>query len=643
MSATQPARVEFIDNDRPGLPDGDYEITVTQNLSTDATTIRGQNKIPDGNQFTAVRSFSVAGPRFSLDPSVVRSVFPPAGSTGDHGNVLPHILFNRTTLPWERLARDGDDANPSRPPWLLLLLFDAEQAPATQVIPLSALGTQSAGQARFPTLELEQAQHPDDKVTVIDVPFELLETLIPPANDLVLLAHVRQAMDKNDQKTGELAAVISNRLPRSNGESVVHLVSVEERFNGENFDFQDAKAGDLIRLVSLYSWRFSCAESNLSFDGLLKNLDRNPATLRLLPVDHAEAEAYLEMGFVPVRYHLRDGSQDYAWYHSPFTPGFSPIPESPLPVRMADELLRYDRDSGFLDISYAAAWELGRLLMLQSKPTSKSLFAWKRQLAHAQHLADQAAQRPHLPTRPQASEQTPPTDVLDWFSRLRNLEGVPFQYLVPDESMLPPESIRFIALDLFWVDCLLDGAASIGRVSDQENERDARILEILRPEEAETLVSGFLLRSQVVAGWPDLLADAFDIQLGDDDSAETTPLKSLRFAHLGPDVLLALYQGKALTVDIYQKPEALHFGLDRDKDAFSKKLRDEHGVESDRYTISPIPWRGEASDRMIDITQFASDMKSKVGFKHASSEAFTPAQFAMEMIEGVKKVRFGEY
>jgi hypothetical protein len=100
MSATQPARVEFIDNDRPGLPDGDYEITVTQNLSTDATTIRGQNKIPDGNQFTAVRSFSVAGPRFSLDPSVVRSVFPPAGSTGDHGNQPDVAALGKTGAGW---------------------------------------------------------------------------------------------------------------------------------------------------------------------------------------------------------------------------------------------------------------------------------------------------------------------------------------------------------------------------------------------------------------------------------------------------------------------------------------------------------------------------------------------------------------
>ena len=86
-----------------------------------------------------------------------------------------------------------------------------------------------------------------------------------------------------------------------------------------------------MRLVSLYTWRFSCVESKLSLDGLLTNLDRSPATLRLPKVNDAGAEAYLEMEFVPVRYHLRNGGQDYAWYHGPFTEGFSPIPRAACP------------------------------------------------------------------------------------------------------------------------------------------------------------------------------------------------------------------------------------------------------------------------------------------------------------------------
>jgi hypothetical protein len=56
-----------------------------------------------------------------------------------------------------------------------------------------------------------------------------------------------------------------------------------------------------------------------------------------------------------------------------------------------------------------------------------------------------------------------PEDLSKWLGRLRLLKGVPFNYLVPDERMLPPESIRFFYLDMNWVDSLLDGAFSIGR------------------------------------------------------------------------------------------------------------------------------------------------------------------------------------
>ena len=56
-----------------------------------------------------------------------------------------------------------------------------------------------------------------------------------------------------------------------------------------------------------------------------------------------------------------------------------------------------------------------------------------------------------------------PEQISKWLGRLRLLKGVPFNYLVPDERMLPPESIRFFYLDINWIDSLLDGAFSIGR------------------------------------------------------------------------------------------------------------------------------------------------------------------------------------
>ena len=55
--------------------------------------------------------------------------------------------------------------------------------------------------------------------------------------------------------------------------------------------------------------------------------------------------------------------------------------------------------------------------------------------------------------------------MLAWFANLAMLEGVPFNYLVPDERMLPPESIRFFHVDQDWIDALIDGAFSIGRAT----------------------------------------------------------------------------------------------------------------------------------------------------------------------------------
>ena len=52
--------------------------------------------------------------------------------------------------------------------------------------------------------------------------------------------------------------------------------------------------------------------------------------------------------------------------------------------------------------------------------------------------------------------------VLQWLTRLRLMEGVPFSYIVPSSEMLPNESIRFFHVDRNWLDALVDGALSTG-------------------------------------------------------------------------------------------------------------------------------------------------------------------------------------
>src|SRR5262245_60383406 len=103
--------IRFYQHHLPGLDAGEYEIVVEQEVTS--------SKITSQKPFTTTKKFSVRGDRFALKPTDTLAVFPPAGSLGDHSDVLPHILFHRSTLPWERRA----DPHCPETPWLALLLF----------------------------------------------------------------------------------------------------------------------------------------------------------------------------------------------------------------------------------------------------------------------------------------------------------------------------------------------------------------------------------------------------------------------------------------------------------------------------------------------------------------------------------------
>jgi len=611
-------KIEFVQFHRPGLAPGDYTITVTQEVA-----IPGVQQTP----FSTQRHFAVYGDRFSLKPQDIQAVFPPDGSLGEHSNVLAHIVFNRSTLPWERQA----DAHKEDVPWLALLLFEDQEKPSPLIVKLSDLENPASFPAKFPPLQLESGQKPDDLVTVIDVKKRLLQTMLPTADALALLAHVRVGLNA-DGSQNELAVIIGNRLPVSGATSTVHLVSLEDRYAKGSFNYQGAGDDDLIRLVSLKSWSFACVDEKQSFKGLLKNLDHTPSTLRLPKNDHPEAEKYLAMGYVLLPHTLRETGETVSWYHGPLVPAAN-TDEPVLPVQAADELVRYNPATGLFDISYAAAWELGRLLALQSKQLSTNLYLWKRTHAQLLRQAEQQLLHAYLPIQPQ------PVDpgelykaITAWFANLGLLQGVPFNYLVPDERLLPKEAIRFFWVDHLWADYLLDGAFSIGRVTTADHVLD--LIHTTGNSSPATNpfdgVTGFLLRSDVVAGWPGLQANGYD-------SSGKKELPLLRMDRLSPNVLICLFDGEVNSVAIHQKPETLHFGLDKNTQpppVFGKMLRDSQGVEQHTLTVPSIPWLQEAQ-RIIDITGLARNIQQKT-----NTTPFTAAQFALQMIEGVEKVVF---
>lgn len=617
MADNSVSKIQFIESNRPGILKGDYKISVTQEIKT-----LNDQKIP-AETFPASKDFQVLGERFELKPELFDSVFPPDGSLGDHSNTLPHAILNRSTLPWERSSvKGGQNA-----PWLAILLFEEAEKPEPHVMTLGELKSSSGQSPKFPAIDPESGQSDSDRVTVIDLKRSLLQRLLPAKSELSWLAHARQGKNAAGQKIGdEQAVIIANRLPARGAISTAHIVSLEGRYKGNDFDFQGAGNDDLIRLVSLKSWSFACLDKSQDFKGMLASLDLNPGTLRLPGSKNAEADKHLASGYVPLPHRFRLGGKSVSWYRGPLIPGENKTGVS-LPVRASDELVLYERSIGMFDASYAAAWELGRLLVLQNKRVSACLYNWKR--ANAQHIARQKQQHTcsHLPAQAKAGQTKISAEVKTWFESLRILKDVPFNYLVPDERMLPVESIRFFWVDPAWVNCLIDGAFSVARVTVSDYDQDKALLRSIMPGTQEK-ITGLLLRSAVVAGWPGLIVEAYD--------RTQTRLEIERRDVLSDSVLMLLFKGEINSIKVHQKPEALHFGLDvtdSPNPEFYKKLRTDREKPEDGKTVA-VTWR-DKENRVINVGGLAGNIKEEL-----KEGNFTSAQFALRMIEGGDEVTF---
>lgn len=634
MTTTNEPKIEFIQQHIPALDSGEYQITVEQTIRSKTSA-----KIPQ-QTFSKTMNFAVVGERFGpLSPEDLDAVFPPAGSLGEHSNVLPHITLKRSTLPWERAPDVHNDA-----PWLVLLLFGESDKPTPQIITLAELQARNYT-AKFPSIDIEPGQHGEDQVTVIDVSQKLLRDILPTKAELAFIAHVRQSKDANgNPNSDELGTIIGNRLPKKGAISTVHLVSVEDRYDSNgNFNYQSATGNQLIRLVSLKSWSFACVDDNQNFSQMLQDLNRTPNTLRLPDSGQSDLDTYLAQGYGAFPHELRQGEKTVSWYRGPFAPGEN-TDRLTQPVMTPDSLVRYDSSTGMFDSSYSAAWQLGRLLMLENQRLAIELFNWKRQHAqNIQKLRQIQRQILHLPLSGQVPNDAigMPESLATWFRDLEILKGVPFNYLVPDERLLPKESIRFFWVDAYWVDCLQDGAFSLGRVTVADQTIDGNNTSISQQNKK---ITGFLMRSDIVPGWPNLEVDAYDSKITGTDFVPTqNKLARLRLERLSPDILICLFDGEVNTVDIHQKPEAMHFGLDpktASQSSFTKGLRDLQGQVRNNKSVT-ISWRNGV-EGVVDLHNLAGQIESQLysGRSNTPTSAFTSAQFALTMIEGVQKIRF---
>src|SRR4051812_17576595 len=81
----------------PPLVAGVFDVTVHQKITRDG------EEISAGNNISKTLQFGVDAARFTLNSGDVYSVYPPVNPpSGNYSESLPHVVFTRRTLPWER-------------------------------------------------------------------------------------------------------------------------------------------------------------------------------------------------------------------------------------------------------------------------------------------------------------------------------------------------------------------------------------------------------------------------------------------------------------------------------------------------------------------------------------------------------------
>ncbi|MFB6440152.1 hypothetical protein ACFCVY_25830 [Streptomyces sp. NPDC056411] len=305
---------------------------------------------------------------------------------------------------------------PEQAPWLALMVFRAGELPDAPES-LGQTTTRTVAELRSPGDGILGPDLSDTGITPgiaasrcqsIDVPAALFTALVPREEELNYLAHVRDVSTRPQRRDdgeiltkGQYAVLAANRLPRQPGTYTAHLVSLEG-FNGKLNPGQLGGNVRSVRLCVLHSWTFTSDPAGTrDAAALLSNLvaparaDRENLTLRLRPSGSvaarstADAEQYarrrLHLGYTPLPYRLLSGETTYGWYRGPLVPVMAAETRDfarDTPKTTADHALIYEQEHGLFDVSYAAAWTLGRTLALSDPDYSEEITRARRELAN---------------------------------------------------------------------------------------------------------------------------------------------------------------------------------------------------------------------------------------------------------------------
>lgn len=379
--------VQFAQAKPVPLPAGTtYNLNVSQSVTVDGKSVSGTGEGPYSQPFT----LTPQAPRFSLDASEIYSMYPPGNAKGLFRNALPQVVFTSPSLPWERSIDGSVTPRGNVPtPWLaVLLLQDTPGAPLNKGAPAlenktvaDVLSTGSDAIQGPVGLVLEEGQSNDDPVMTVDIPVEQFSVCAPQELDLPYLAHCRQVGQSTKvtpvaSATGWFSVVAGNRLPAEGAKATAYLVSMEG-FQTLLPPATMPAAVTTVRMVAFASWSFTDT-AELDFVEMMKLV--KPGIFCLPPPDEAgdTTKTALACGYTAHNTTTRQGDPTVSWYRGPFVP-YTLTAETVTPEWCSDALMRFDPDLAMFDLSYAAAWETGRLVALSDEQFAEALFQWRRQ------------------------------------------------------------------------------------------------------------------------------------------------------------------------------------------------------------------------------------------------------------------------
>jgi hypothetical protein len=291
-------------------------------------------------------------------------------------------------------------------------------------------------------------------------------------------------------------------------------------------------------------------------------------------------------------------------------------------------------------------------------------------LLAAQHYADIVVDHD-----PDDGDHVTPGEIRRFLARSRLLHGVPFSYLVPDAELLPIESMRFFYIDRAWTDAMVQGVLSTSTITTADRAQLAQVYPHIRDDvdEAERTIrtpsgeerlqgaggaiTGFLMRSRLVSGWPNLHVRAYSKDVLADDSlttaAESDPnrMKVLRMERLAPAVLIVLFDGMPAVVHIEEPRQGIQFGVRLDPEdppaqrVAKVKVRDNATGDPvppvDDFTAGnsvTVPFRPNAPG-VINVVELRERLRQKAPNAGPTLE---PNEFALQMLRFPYRQVFGD-